>query len=348
MNRAGIYQGEWRWQGTSARLTLDLPEGSLFADLRGTWSLGDLATHLDGFSRTRLAESFARPGTSINCALGLPDGRRLQLVGAFTGEDAAEGTLLEGGAASDDSASEEPSDPGPGLIPAFQPIVSLVNGRAVGFEALARWQAERPGGDVPSGRFEDDSLAPNMLFRAAEALSLWQAETGDRTLFVQVNLTARDLDHAHLPHIVEEIIRGHGLAPGTLKLELTEHAPLRDSMSALNRVHELKSAGAGIVLDDFGTGHSSFTWLADLPADGVKVDSTLIARLGDRRTEIILDAITRLASQLGMTSTAEGVENLDDRGHLAALGFDQVQGFAFGRPMTSEAVLDLLLGPEDA
>ena len=106
----------------------------------------------------------------------------------------------------------------------------------------------------------------------------------------------------------------------------------------------LKAVGAGLVLDDFGTGHSSFAWLADLPADSLKIDHGLTCRLGQLRIDTILTTITLLASRLGMTSTAEGIENKDDAVKLRGLGFDHVQGFAFARPMSAEAAAAFLVG----
>ena len=96
------------------------------------------------------------------------------------------------------------------------------------------------------------------------------------------------------------------------------------------------------MLDDFGSGHSSFSWLADLPADGLKIDPALTRRIGEPRTDAILGAVSNLAHSLGMTITGEGVEADWQLEALRRLGFDYAQGFAFSRPMLREAASERL------
>ena len=307
------------------RLVLQVPPGSPVRDLKGSWSPDGIASLIDGLSRQRLLRSLDGGDVSVNCALRLSDGRRVQLVGAFLSAGEAQGLLLSEEDLDTDAPFE--NDPGPELDPVYQPIIALRPGHPiVGFEALARWRGE------VTGRFDDDGLALNMLLNAADALSAWQAQTGRSDLFVHVNLTGRDLEEPGLPDLIATLIEGHGLAPGALKIELTEQAALRDADAALNAAHRIKAAGAGLVLDDFGTGHSSFAWLADLPADGLKIDHGLTCRVGEPRTRAILESVTSLARRLGMRVTAEGVEIAREADALAEIGFDQVQGFAFGRP----------------
>lgn len=317
-------EGRWTWDARLRRLNMEVPPGSPVRDLKGSWSPDGLASLIDGLSRQRLVRSLEGGDVSVNCAMRLSDGRRVQLVGAFLSAGEAQGLLLSDEAV---EAARGEHDPGPELDPVYQPILALSPGQPiVGFEALARWRGE------VSGRFDDDGLALNMLLKAADALSAWQGETGRADLFVHVNLTGRDLEEPGLPDLIATLIDGHGLAPGALKIELTEQAALRDADSALNAAHRIKAAGAGLVLDDFGTGHSSFAWLADLPADGVKIDHALTCRAGEPRTRAILESVTALGHRLGMRVTAEGVEIAREADLLARIGFDQVQGFAFGRP----------------
>jgi len=251
------------------------------------------------------------------------------------GESEARGMLLTG----DDLQEIDPNDlnPGPDLMPVFQPIVSLRNGQVAGFEALARWDDGDP--TSPPSRYEDEALASNMLIRSAEALARLRDVSGRDDLFMHVNLTARDLARGTLPALVEALMNGYNLPERSLKIELTEQAALRDAEYALSAAMALKAVGAGLVLDDFGTGHSSFAWLADLPADSLKIDHGLTRRLGQQRTDTILSTITLLANRLGMTSTAEGVENKEDAARLRVLGFDHVQGFAFARPMDIDSAI---------
>lgn len=320
------------------RLDFQVPPGSPVRDLKGNWSPEGFASLMDGLSRQRLERSLDGGDVSVNCALRLSDGRRVQLVGAFLSTGKAQGLIL-----SDEAPGAAPgaqAEPGPELDPVYQPIIALSPGHpVVGFEALARWRGE------VTGRFDDDGLALNMLLKAADALAAWQAQTGRGDLFVHVNLTGRDLEEPGLPDLIATLIDGHDLAPGALKIELTEQAALRDADSALNAAHRIKAAGAGLVLDDFGTGHSSFAWLADLPADGLKIDHGLTCRSGEPRTRAILESVTELAHRLGMRVTAEGVEIARQADALAEIGFDQVQGFAFGRPMGFQRCCERLAQP---
>jgi EAL domain-containing protein (putative c-di-GMP-specific phosphodiesterase class I) len=328
-------QGNWHWNAETRRLVIDVPRGSDYSELAGDWSIDALEQMLEGLSRGRLERTFDEGDGPVRCNLRLSSGRGVHLVGAFVGDAEAHGMLLMG----DDLQEIDPSDlkPGPDLAPVFQPIVSLRNGQVAGFEALARWD----DGDLnsPPSRYEDEALASNMLIRSAEALARLREITRREDLFMQVNLTARDLARGTLPALVEALINGYNLPERSMKIELTEQAALRDADFALSAVLALKAVGAGLVLDDFGTGHSSFAWLADLPADSLKIDHGLTRRLGQHRTDTILSTITLLASRLGMTSTAEGVERKEDAARLRALGFDHVQGFAFARPMDLESAI---------
>ena len=323
--------GEWGWQASDRQLTVRTAEDGSVRDLNGVWTLDAFGVQLDGLSRSRLARTLAANEGEISCALGLSDGRRVSLIGRFDEAGQASGMLCKVQAAGQKSAK-----PGPTLTPVFQPIISLQTGRTAGFEALARWS----GGTDAS--FEDPALASNMLIQSAQALAVWHKATGRNDLFIQVNLTARDLATADVAHLIEALINGYDLPAGAIRVELTEQAALRDMDKALATVKAIKAAGATLVLDDFGSGHSSFAWLADMPADALKIDPDLTQRIGDERTEHILEAITLLASRLGMSATAEGVEDKAMVGKLRQLGFTYVQGYAFSKPLDEARVLKFL------
>jgi EAL domain-containing protein (putative c-di-GMP-specific phosphodiesterase class I) len=333
-------QGQWHWHATAQHLLIESPAGTPLSDLSGDWSLNSLNQMLEGLSRSRLAQAFAVGDGPVRCALKLSDGRDVHLVGLFLSPNEARGMLLSG----DDLPQLDGAeiDPGPDLAPVYQPIISLRDGRVAGFEALARWDGT--DGTSPPSRYEDEALASNMLIRAAETLSDLRAISGRGDLFMHVNLTARDLARGTLPTLIEALMNGYGLPIQSLRVELTEQAALRDASNALAAALALKAVGVGLVLDDFGTGHSSFEWLADLPADSLKIDPGLTARLGQPRTDTILSTITLLAARLGMTTTAEGVERKEDAARLRTLGFDHVQGFAFARPMTAAAAQVFMRG----
>ena len=334
-------RGQWHWNARSMKLSLSPdPAGSL-SDLSGEWSLSAFGMKLDGLSMSRLDQTLKALDGPVSCELGLADGRQFSLVGAFTEPGSAQGMLLSGDKERRHGEKDADSSIGPELTPVYQPIISLADGRIAGFEALARWSdagQKRP----PAKRFEDPALASNMLIKAANELAMWREKTRRSDLFVHVNLTGRDLADGQVTGLIEALVSGHKLTNGSLRIELTEQAALRDFDEAIKVTRAIKKAGAGLVLDDFGSGHSSFLWLADMPADSLKIDPELTRRIGDERTDTILEAITLLASRLKMTVTGEGVEQKSDAAKLRSLGFQYVQGFAFGRPMLADAVLDFL------
>ncbi len=331
--------GEWSWAGVEKRLEFSVSRDKDLAVLDGRWALEDFGLLLDGLSQRRIERSLKDGNQSVACELRLADGRTIQMVGAFTEDKYAQGVLLD--QAPDEEASEEP---GPELVPVFQPILSLTDGRVVGFEALARWPSPDTGND-DSGvyqRFDDTALASNMLIHACQALSVWRDELQRDDIFMQVNLTSTDLANESLVDLVEALINGHELAAGTLRLELTEQAALRDAEHAIKMAMALREAGAALVLDDFGSGHSSFMWLANLPADSLKIDPSLVAQVRNERVRTILEALVLLARRLGMRITAEGVEDLEILPLLREIGFDYAQGFALKRPMRLASATEYL------
>lgn len=328
--------GGWKWQADKLCLVIEVDAEGPLSDISGEWSLSAFGVQLDGLSKARLSDALYHGEGAISCALGLSDGRNVQLVGAFLEPGQAQGILIQ-----TDEAVALDTVPGPALTPVYQPIISLRDGSVAGFEALARWsdsKQRRPS----AKRFEEPALASNMLIQACEALSRWREATGRDDLFVHVNLTGRDLAGGEMAGLVEALVHSHDLPGATLRIELTEQAALRNIEEAVAAANAIKEAGAGLVLDDFGTGHSSFSWLVDMPADALKIDPDLTSRLGNPRAETILEAITLMATRLDMTVTGEGVEKIEDAARLRALGFDFVQGFAFARPMPAEAAMDFL------
>lgn len=333
--------GQWRWDSDALKLIISVEASSGFEGLNGAWTLSSIGHVLDGLSRRRLYDLLTDvPGreAAALCQLRLADGRTVRLVGSYEAGGGARGVLMRDIETSIDGRD----DPGPDIDPVFQPILALESGEIAGFEALARWQDGKGQLSSPMDRLQDAGLASVMLVRACEALSGWQKTCANRLLFVNVNVTAQDLSKEGLPGLVKDLVEGHGFEPGQLRVELTEQAPLRDEDAALTAAKALKAAGAGLILDDFGSGHSSFAWLEALPADGLKVDSELIARLSSERMQAILASVTALAAQLGMSATAEGVERLEDVALIRRLGFGYAQGFAFARPLSGPDALALL------
>jgi len=326
--------GEWQWNRSTQRLTLSLEATSLNRLLSGEWALDDLSNVLDGLSRQRLRNGLNTDSGDVALELVTAEGQIIHLAGGSVDDVWSRGVILSVGESETDEARERIE-----LLPVFQPILCLRSRRVEGFEALARWEGEE-GLQSPVG--DTKGLATSMLLHAAEALNRFRKTTHVDSLFIQVNITSLDLADDQLVDLISALQSGHNLAHGSIRLELTEQDALRDTEQTLNRLHDLRAAGAGIVLDDFGSGHSSFQWLADLPADALKVDASLIAQIDNPRVETILEALTLMARRLGMTSTAEGVEDEAMMPRLRTLGFDHAQGFALGRPMSIEKMVAFL------
>lgn len=318
--------GEWRWNRSTKRLTMTLEPPELGRLLSGDWALDDLNHVLDGLSRQRLRRGLETEDGDVALELVTAEGTVVHLAGGVVDDAWSQGVILTVGTKLPGSGSDIVD-----LLPVFQPIVCLRSRRVEGFEALARWTSE-DGLQSPVG--DTKGLATSMLIHAADALKSFRKVVRSDTLFVQVNITSRDLADGQLVDLIAALRSGHDLAPGAIRLELTEQDALRDTEVTLTRLQDLRAAGAGIVLDDFGSGHSSFQWLADLPADALKVDASLIRQISNPRVETILEALTLMARRLGMTSTAEGVEEESMMTRLRTLGFDHAQGFALGRPMS--------------
>jgi len=330
--------GDWTWDNRTERLTLSPEPGSFAEFLSGVWTLADLSRVLDGLSAAHLTNLFVGDLNAVSCILLLADGRRLRLIGGQRAEGMLSGLIL-----SDQDGGGPPhglDELMPDLVPVYQPIFEISGQSATGFEALARWQQTD---QTALDHLHDRTLASNMLIEAVNALAHWRSCSGRDDLYVQVNVTAEDLSDPGFPDLISALITGYDLPEGALRLELTEHAALRDSAQVIEMVERISQLGVRMVLDDFGSGHSSFLWLAHLPADAIKVDASLISELDKPRVRTILKSIARLARQLGQLSVAEGVEDAALLPLLESLGFTHAQGFGLSRPLSVDDVTALLL-----
>lgn len=227
----------------------------------------------------------------------------------------------------------------------FQPIMSFQNGAVAGFEALLRWRhpvhglltpdefvsiAEETDMIVPLGRF--------VLSMASQQLAHWhRVFPVSPPLFVSVNVSSRQLKRRDFADDVREVLRESNLMPGTLKLEVTESLIMEDPHLAESLLNEVKAIGAGIVLDDFGTGFASLSNLQRYPFDTIKVDRSFIATMDSRPdSHVIVNSIVNLANDLRLIVIAEGLESEDDTWRLREMGCHFGQGFVFGAPMTAQ------------
>jgi len=230
----------------------------------------------------------------------------------------------------------------------YQPKVDLKTGAVVGFETLAYWQHPTrgllpPGAFVPmaerTGAIRHISRA--VLTGAIKQLAKW--ETLDSEFTLAVNLTAIDLLDIQLPRRLEALLRRQGVDPGRLCIELTESTVMADPERAQSVLERIASTGVRISIDDFGTGHSSLTYLKSLPAHELKIDMSFVSGMTvSRQDRMIVLATIHLAQSLGLRVVAEGVETHEVHNALRALGCDYAQGYLYGRPQPAEEAAALL------
>lgn len=231
-----------------------------------------------------------------------------------------------------------------GLV--YQPLVSLADGAVVGCEALLRWY--HPDRGVVAPRTFVPLAEQNGLILAIGDWVLEQAclqaatwRRAGRDLTVSVNISPGQLAQPDFARRVGEIARYAGLPAQCLCLELVEATVAHQPDRIGDALRDLRSRGVRIALDDFGKGATSLAHFRALPLDVVKLDRSFVSGLGDGgATRAIVAALVSLASELGMTVIAEGVEAEDQLCELRELGCSHVQGFWFGRPAPPD-LLDL-------
>lgn len=227
----------------------------------------------------------------------------------------------------------------------YQPLIGLRVQAVVGFEALLRWRHPSKG-LVPPDQFiplaeEIGAIVPIgewALLTACTTAAGWPDD-----LKVAVNLSPVQFKSNNLVAAVRAALSCSGLSPSRLELEITETVMLKDTATTLATLHELHALGVSIAMDDFGTGYSSLGYLHRFPFDRIKIDQSFVRELGRQRDcDAIVRAVTALSRALGMETTAEGVETVEQLRALAQAGCSVVQGYLFSRPVPEAAIAELL------
>ena len=227
----------------------------------------------------------------------------------------------------------------------YQPIIDLASGMIVGFEALVRWFHPTRGllSPVQFIPIAEEtgviaSLGDEVLNTACNEAAGWP-----KPMRVAVNLSCLQLER---PSLVLDIIRAlerSKLAANRLDLEITESVRLTENAAMRNVLHQLKEMGIGISLDDFGTGYSSLSYLRSFPFDKIKIDLSFVRDIGKKADAMsIIRAATGLACDLGMRTTAEGIETEEQRAWLVAQNCSEGQGYLFGRPMSAKDLANFM------
>ena len=214
-----------------------------------------------------------------------------------------------------------------------------------GFEALMRWHHPDKG-LVPPDQFiplaeEIGLIVPIgewVLREACIAAASWPGE-----MRVAVNLSPAQFKSRDLVTAVALALHETGLAPDRLELEITETVMLQDTDATLATLHQLRALGFGIAMDDFGPGYSSLSYLQRFPFDRIKIDQSFVRDMcTNRDCGAIVSAVTGLGNELGMATTAEGVETAEQLDAVTLAGCTEVQGFLFSPAVPGCAVPELL------
>ncbi|HUP49673.1 MAG TPA: EAL domain-containing protein [Thermoanaerobaculia bacterium] len=231
----------------------------------------------------------------------------------------------------------------------YQPIFDFRSGRISGMEALLRWDHPEMG-PIPPNTFIPIAEATGMMvaigswaLRTASAQAMAWQRSGFQNLSLAVNLSVTQLQQADLVDRVREILEETGLQPHLLELEITESSAMHSPETIARTLYDLKKLGVRISLDDFGTGHSSLSYLKRFPIDTLKIDQSFVRDINaDPDTAAIVMAIIAMAHSLRLKVIAEGVEVSDQAAFLKRHSCDQMQGYLVKAPVPAPEFLDLI------
>ncbi|HEV7801707.1 MAG TPA: EAL domain-containing protein [Burkholderiales bacterium] len=236
------------------------------------------------------------------------------------------------------------------LVLFYQPKISIAENRVTGVEGLVRWLHPSQGMINPpdfvplaedAGLFA--AIGEWVLHAACDQAKAWELR-GVSGLRVAVNLSMRQFAQENLVERLREAVHDAGIEPGQLDIEVTESILMRHAERAGKLLAQIKDLGAQIVIDDFGTGHSSLGCLNRFPIDAVKIDRSLVAQLPGRTDAVGLTrAVIAMAHSLKLKVIGEGVETRQQWDFLREHGCDAAQGNYFCAPASAEAITAMLL-----
>jgi diguanylate cyclase (GGDEF)-like protein len=236
----------------------------------------------------------------------------------------------------------------------YQPLVNLATGEIAGAEALARWTSATRG-PVPPDVFiplaeETGLIVPlgrSILEQACRQARKWHDSFPSRKpLTLSINVSPIQLGREDFVQDVARILEMTRVIPETITLEITESALMEDTDLSMRALAQLKALGVRLAIDDFGTGYSSLNYLQRMPIDILKIDRSFVDRIDHGDDELAFArAIVELARTLSLRTVAEGIEMEAQAEHLGQLGCDLGQGYLYSRPVPSDEMTRLLVGP---
>jgi diguanylate cyclase (GGDEF)-like protein len=232
----------------------------------------------------------------------------------------------------------------------YQPIMRLAEGEVAGFEALLRWRSPERGLIEPESfipHAEESGLILQLgrfaLETAMKDLAQWQKLFPFKPpLFVSVNVAWRQIADQDFVDEFAGLLRQSDIAKRSLKLEVTESAVMKGAGRAEAALLRLRNLGAGLAVDDFGTGHSSLSHLRRFPFEAIKIDKSFIADAHEKAGAAILRSIVSLAHELKLAVVAEGIQTKDEALRLREMGCEYGQGYLFGAPLPLAEVVGFI------
>ncbi len=230
-----------------------------------------------------------------------------------------------------------------------QPVVNSSTGKVVMVELLARWN--NGGGNVRTAAefipyVHQSGLSTELLERtmttAAQTLVRWGLDPRFADLAVSINVDARQIDRDLVFEQLKAVTRAHGVAPDLFVFEILRSTTLRGIRDLDSHIQRLRSTGARVAVDDFGSGHSQLDLVVDLSLDIVKVDRSLIARHDQELVRTVLGAVKQICEASGCEVLAEGIEHPWQFHMLRELGVEYGQGFILAPPMPMADVDDFI------
>ena len=226
----------------------------------------------------------------------------------------------------------------------YQPQVRCEDGSLSGVEALVRWQPTeeklRYPGDFITLAEETGliiELGRQVLDMACKQAKKW-SDSGN-PIRVSVNLSAKQFQSEELIDTVRDTIERYELDPSLIELEVTESMTMENATRSSWMITSLRDLGVSISIDDFGTGHSSLSYLKDFSINQVKIDKSFIDELTHNvKSDQITSAIIAMSKQLKLQVIAEGVETIDQAQFLSEKGCDSIQGYFFSKPVTPDQI----------
>ncbi len=231
------------------------------------------------------------------------------------------------------------------LLVHFQPKFDIMSEKVIGAEALIRW--EHPvRGMLPPGRFiplcEENGYICTIDFYVLEEvcskMKEWK-DAGKKLIKVSVNFSRMHLSNKGFVDRLVKVVRGYELEPANIEIELTESVAYEEMGNLLEVMHQIKEAGFGLSMDDFGSGYSSLNLLREMPVDVLKLDKGFLDDCGGNsatREKRIISHVISMAKDLEISVLAEGVETMQQKEFLKESNCDMIQGYYYAKPMPME------------